>query len=863
MTLYSFVGLIGAVLCMVLPGHCQPAPAGDSILVGPWQRDSFEANEGCMWMSDSPAARGLRMNAHYIAPPGPGEDWQRWLDKLREYRRWTREHMWDITGSFIRMRFDGVRAWVRAGRRWALAADLQPGESVALQGEARWVEGQSELCMAFDWCDRTEGASGAWRGWSTVRQNAQIGQDGQWHEFRLEATVPTFDTEKTWARPILGMDATHDATRGTVELRNIRMSVPKNRPRVRKWRDLQVQAQRPFAFDDSIYDRPDLTWTRSNFVCGFVLIYDRAFWDPERGRYRVAELIQDAKRQFGGWDSVVLWAAYPRIGVDDRNQFDFFRHMPGGLEGVRRVVEAFHAGYVKVFLPYKPWDRGTRREGVSDEEALAAMLGATGADGVFLDTMVQAPAQLRQMADTASPGVAFEPEGHPRASEMERCSGSWAQGLRPFEGVGALRLKWIEQRHMQHQVLRWDRSHRAELAAAWVNGSGMLVWENIFGTWNPWCAEDRACLRRMTPVQRLFCELLSTGQWLPCHPTLTPGIVSGCWASEGMRLWTLANMDDAPVDGPMLQVSHDGQRFFDLWDGRELPVKPVDGKMRISLRVDRLGAVAAFDPSAIPEGLPDLLRRQADDAARPEPTRDAHAEALPVLEPQAPPQVTPGREPIATLRPVKAGEQEFFVRHVRRECGCYPDPGTPPQQWHDFLRGYPYDGMMEHRFRKELPAYRIAPRVVTNRQFQAFMKATGYAPACRDRFLEHWQGHTCPEALADGPVVYVDLIDARAYARWAGARLPTEWEWHRAAQQLGEGFTRGEVWEWTESERDDGHTRFVMLRGGSQYRALGSVWYMPGGEQPIETHAKFLLMYPGLDRCATIGFRCMAPGATS
>jgi formylglycine-generating enzyme required for sulfatase activity len=67
----------------------------------------------------------------------------------------------------------------------------------------------------------------------------------------------------------------------------------------------------------------------------------------------------------------------------------------------------------------------------------------------------------------------------------------------------------------------------------------------------------------------------------------------------------------------------------------------------------------------------------------------------------------------------------------------------------------------------------------------------------------------------------------------------------------------GNVWEWTESCRDDGHTRFVMIRGGSYFNAQGSIWYVKGGAQPCGYHEKFVRVWPGLDRCSTIGFRCV------
>ena len=67
----------------------------------------------------------------------------------------------------------------------------------------------------------------------------------------------------------------------------------------------------------------------------------------------------------------------------------------------------------------------------------------------------------------------------------------------------------------------------------------------------------------------------------------------------------------------------------------------------------------------------------------------------------------------------------------------------------------------------------------------------------------------------------------------------------------------GNVWQWTESEHSDGRTRFCMVRGGAYYKAQGSEWYADGGPVACNFAAKFLLLWPGLDRCATIGFRCV------
>ena len=132
------------------------------------------------------------------------------------------------------------------------------------------------------------------------------------------------------------------------------------------------------------------------------------------------------------------------------------------------------------------------------------------------------------------------------------------------------------------------------------------------------------------------------------------------------------------------------------------------------------------------------------------------------------------------------------IEHRRRECGCYPDPGTPPAKWNDFLWGTPHDGRIQHDIGPvEVQPFFIDEAEVSNAEFQRFLAATDYRPQHAENFLKHWPDGSCPTELADHPVVYVDLDDARAYARWAGKRLPTEPEWHLAAQG-----TDGRKWPW-------------------------------------------------------------------
>ncbi|MGD2175876.1 MAG: SUMF1/EgtB/PvdO family nonheme iron enzyme [Candidatus Brocadiaceae bacterium] len=89
-------------------------------------------------------------------------------------------------------------------------------------------------------------------------------------------------------------------------------------------------------------------------------------------------------------------------------------------------------------------------------------------------------------------------------------------------------------------------------------------------------------------------------------------------------------------------------------------------------------------------------------------------------------------------------------------------------------------------------AFFIDKTEVTNKAYKQFVAQTGHpAPG-------HWSNGTYPQGAGDLPVVNVTLSDARAYAGWRGARLPTEQEWEKAARGVD-----GRMYPWGSDFRQE------------------------------------------------------------
>ena len=138
-----------------------------------------------------------------------------------------------------------------------------------------------------------------------------------------------------------------------------------------------------------------------------MMVHDRYFYDPVAGKYTVDSYLDDLERRYGGIDSVLIWSTYPNMGVDDRNQLRDGGVMPGGVAGVRQMVEDFHRRGVKVLFPMMMWDQGTQTPDKNWPDAIADLMKEIDADGINGDTQDGVPLAFVAAAERAGhpPGL--------------------------------------------------------------------------------------------------------------------------------------------------------------------------------------------------------------------------------------------------------------------------------------------------------------------------------------------------------------------------------------------------------------------------------------------------------------------------
>lgn len=629
------------------------------------------------------------------------------------------------------------------------------------------------------------------------------------------------------------------------------------------------------SFDNTLFQRDDLQWIRHDYIIGLQMAWDHEFYDARRGGYQLNQFLEEGKRLFGGYDGYCIWPTWPRLGVDQRNQWDMYGDLPGGLDKLRELAEYARLQGTRFFVAYNPWDRSTRTE--NPYRGMAALIRATGADGVVLDTRGSSSKKLQAAADSVKSGVVMYSEGMAVPKDMPGIVAGRVHDAIYMPPPLNLN-KFIKPDFAIFRVGQlYDGHLHRDVGVSFFNGYGMEI--NTFHPGRPqWREKVFRYLGRTTRILRENSSAFLSPDWTPLIPTLKDSIWVNEWPVENKTIYTIFSLLPSGYHGPLFEMPvAENYHFVDLWHHQEIVPDTLNGKLYLPVNVD------AFDREYLgtrQEGsidciarLPQILTvKLRDDSLH---IKTSRGKKILIWTPEPSYQDTAaefsaGQYAFSLLDLAGRFEGKMVVQLIGEGEGELLDervitvaPGTarlvsPPSHTEPAATAPPgmvkipeavipvaligsdesstvrYPQKYQQGDSFHVASFYMDRYPVTNKQFKQFLTATGYTPEDTVNFLKHWKRGKIPVGQENYPVVWVSLEDARAYGEWTGKRLPTELEW-----QLAAGGTDGRRWPW--GDKFDSTRCNVGLNrptpvdsfpeGASPYQVMdlvGNVWQFTG-----------------------------------
>ena len=702
-------------------------------------------------------------------------------------------------------------------------------------------------------------------------------------------------------------------------------------------------------FDNSLFEREYLKWIRHAYAMHLMMNWDHQYYDAKDGAFNMEEFLQKGKNLYGGDDVIGIWPNWPMLGLDQRNQWDLYRALPGGTTKVRELAELCRSFNTKLFISYNPWDESTRNEdhhfGMSD------MIEKTTADGVVLDTEGKSSREHQAAADKVRKGVIMYSEGMAVPKDMQGIVAGRVHNALYYPPLLNLN-KFIKPDFAIFRVAEVHREHiRREYATSFFNGYGTEL--NIFPPGRPdWIDEEYRFFGRTLMILRENTNNFTAFGYTPLIPNRSDKVYVNKWPMEHKTIYTIFSLVPEGIDKPLFEAEQNpGWHYVDLWNHVPAKIDTVERKQFVSVDIDgfskrwlgtnnegAVGAVGFFPENIHLKLNGDSLAISATAGTRikiwkGDPSYEKTCREYPVAlskikiyndfgryEGKFVVQLFDKEElidetsfeiPFATPRLISTVVKTAIQAKIPKDMVKIPS-GVFYQK-NTFGDNFIPNPVVDEKEKKIMHSFYMDKFPVTNVQFQTFLKAASYKPVDTANFLKHWTNGTITVGEEDLPVTWISYEDTKAYASWAGKRLPTETEWQYAAQteklydwpwgdkvkverkeevitntltvsklqvdpaycNTGNGklypvgkYKKGVnpyglydlvgcVWQLTNDEYDNGTNYFLIVKGGSYFLPASSWWYVEGGPRELTYTQKLLRISQGFERCGTVGFRCV------
>lgn len=704
-------------------------------------------------------------------------------------------------------------------------------------------------------------------------------------------------------------------------------------------------------FDNGLYERKDLKWVRHSYVSHILMNWDKFYYDYTDKKFHVDEFLKRGNKLYGGDDFLCIWPTWPTLGLDQRNQFDLFEDLPGGTKKIKEIAHLCRGNGTKLFICYNPWDESTRTE--NHFEGITKLIASTSADGVVLDTKGESSKELQDAADVVRPGVVMYSEGMAVPKDMAGIVSGRVHNALYYSPMLNLN-KLIKPEFTIYRVaeLFKDRIQR-EFATSFFNGYGTEI--NIMAPGQPDGVEEQyKYLGRTSRILRENTYNFVARGYKPLIETAHDGIWVNEWALPGKTIYTIFSTRPEGYKDYLFKVKpEEGYHFVDLWHHKLLTPKQNKNNWWIEAETNSfakkyLGTNNEGEVDCIAK-LPVLItaKRNGDQLSISTPLKGNEIRIWaghPSYE-KKPLTLKPGQHSFLlnekfgrfegdfiiqlmedgvlldeTIISIAPGEARRISNIEKTKASASKPAGMVKIPAGDFLfkatngdEFIPYPKQdVGNNFK--MSAFYMDQFLVTNKQFQQFIIASKYKPTDAVNYLKHWIKGKIPVGMENYPVVYISYEDAKAYAKWAGKRLPTEIEWQYAAQtpsgndwpwkqtnpvtrknqfvtetltvsniegidsslcNLGDGKLYpvgkyplganpyglqdliGSVWQLTNDLYMNGSYRYIMMKGGSYFKPSSSWWYVQGGPRELHYRQFLLRVSQGFERNATVGFRCV------